>query len=179
MNTTNKANTTSVKNIHGKEWTLNVYAPTHAEWVEHFTRGADRLAEDYNQHKVANNLASGVKSAMAVHLGLDSAPEKPSDETKANAARVAKMLADGAVFDLRDFVAKDGRSATDKRVPINDYEGKRALILARWDASDKKPAFLRTLKLSADLEAGDAKDVLAAFEAAYRPEVKVETASML
>lgn len=174
-----KANGTSVKNIHGTEWTLNVYNPTPAEWTAHFKRGIERLVEDYNQHKVANNLASGVKSAMAVHLKLDTAPEKPSDETVTNAARIAKMLKDGATFDLRDFVAKDGRAASDKRTPINDFAGKCALITAKWDASDKKAAFLITLKLPADMVGKDAKTVLAAFEAAYKADVKVETETLL
>lgn len=156
VNTTNymKANTTSKKGMpDGQEYVVQVYAPTLDEWLAHFTKDTSRLASDYNQHKIANNLASKLKAAF------ETPTEKTRAETVTANAELVRKLKAGEVFDLRDFVNAEPRAKGDSDPIVK-------LIRDKWATSEKKAAFLHKFGL-ADVCTLDSttEEVLAAYRA--------------
>lgn len=171
------------KNVQ-QEFTINVYEPTGEEWVAHFTRGLDRMAEELNGHKIANNLASRLKAASALANGI-SEIEKPSDKSVAAAKALYARVVAGDVFDLREFVPQDGRADKDTRTAIENFAAVLG-ALNKWDSLpvEKRAAFLAMLA-SAKVDMGDTKtdtaqaDVIAAFNTGAKPTATVDIDALL
>jgi hypothetical protein len=141
----------------GNEHTINFYAPTGEEWVAHFKDGLARLADDYNQHKVANNLASALKASAKLALGI-SETENPKPDTVEKAKAIWARVQAGEVFDLREFVASEPRKGGEGDPVVK-------LIKEKWEASEKKAAFLAKFGLDAALITATTDEVVAAYKA--------------
>jgi hypothetical protein len=168
-----------------KEYTLNTYRPTGADWLAHFTRGIDRMAEIFNGHKEANDLASRVKADFALVEGV-SKVKNPSPARMESARKTVRKVLAGEVFDLRDYVAKDGRDAKEERVVLSQENyTKLHGAIARWDSftpeqRGKLVAVIASLKVAFVVKPeGTQEEALAAFEAGAKAPDMVDLDALL
>lgn len=109
----------SEKNIGGTVRALQVYCPTHEEWLEAI--GAERLAARFNQGLIAHDLATGLKAAYAEET------EKTRESVKLERAELRKLVENPeTVFDLREFIAGERKAAEDKAAAAREEGRKQA-----------------------------------------------------
>lgn len=151
----------------GMKYEVISNAPSVQDWLDKI--GADRLANDYNGHKVANNLASALKLSFAIASG--ESKDEGGKARKHSAERVelanehVRMVKAGEMFDLRDFVS-DGSPRG--KMALDNYDAVIAAVMARF--TDR--AFVTRLSESLGIEGDTAEEMVAAIKATYTPAKK-------
>lgn len=147
--------TTTTKSLAGKgDVTLTVGLPTYDQILAHYEGNQELFIDNWCGHKIANDLATRVKSVFTkIHENQSLAEDKQKKLSDAEMTIYAMVMA-GEELVLLDFVGKPRSAKAD------EYQ---LLIRQKWALSEKKAAFLTRLGLAAELLTATASEVESAY----------------